>query len=141
MTLTQWMLAPIFLHVALATSIGARTILARIRAVRSREVRLSAIALDTKNWPDNVRKLGNNFDNQFDVPTTWYALCALLVATAKIDMAFVVMSWAFLATRVVHTYIHTGRNFVPNRMYAYLAGYAVLLVMWGWFGLRLFFLG
>jgi hypothetical protein len=131
----------LFLHVVLVAYVGIGNVSGRIRSVMSGETKLSQIALDSSKWPPNLRKLGNNFDNQFDVPTTWYALCALIVATSKPDMLFAALSWAFVITRFVHTYIHTGTNNVRYRMYAFLSGFSALAVMWAWFAIRLFVIG
>jgi hypothetical protein len=38
----------------------------------------------------------------------------------------------------VHSYIHTGRNLVIDRFYAFTASVITLLAMWIWFALRLF---
>ncbi|NJM30883.1 MAG: MAPEG family protein [Rhizobiales bacterium] len=105
------------------------------------ETKVRDIALDTKAWPDKVKALGNNFDNQFDVPMLWYAACALLVATGLADWVSVALSWAFVAARIAHSVVHTGSNYVPLRMRVFLAGFAIVFLMWLWFGLRLFVLG
>ncbi|MBG1232165.1 MAPEG family protein [Aestuariivirga litoralis] len=141
MTQLQAFLLPIFLHVLLVVYVGFRTITARVNSVQSRETRLKNIALDPSGWPPQIRKLGNNFDNQFDMPMMWYALSGLVVATARLDTALVVLAWAFLVARVIHALIHTGSNNIPRRMFAYLGGFAALLAMWVWFAVRLFWLG
>ena len=141
MTVIQLLLLPLFIHVALTAWIGTRTVRARIASVVGGKTRIKDIALDSKAWPDDVLKLGNNFDNQFDVPMMWYACCALLVATGLADMVAVVLSWAFVASRIAHSYIHTGSNFVPLRMRVFLAGFGIMALMWIWFGLRLFVIG
>ncbi|MFT3987310.1 MAPEG family protein [Aestuariivirga sp.] len=141
MTPVQLLMAPIFVHVALTAWVGARTIRARIAAVRAGEARMKEIAVDTKAWPVPVRLLGNNFDNQFDVPMMWYGCCAMIVATRLADWALGILSCLFVLTRIVHAAIHTGSNDIPMRMRSFLAGFAVLAVMWVWFGIRLFMIG
>jgi hypothetical protein len=129
------------LHVALIVWVGVRTIRARVASVLGGETKLKAIALSNAAWPDNVRKLGNNFDNQFDVPMLWYAVCALLLVTGKADWIGVGLSWAFLIARLLHSLVHTGSNNVPLRMRAFLASVATVVAMWVWFGIRLFVIG
>ena len=141
MTLTQLLLLPIFIHVVLTAWVGVRTVRARIASVMAGKTRIKDISLNTKAWPDNVLKLGNNFDNQFDVPMMWYACCGLLVATGLADAVTVVLSWAFAASRIGHTMVHTGANNVPLRMRMFLAGFAFMALMWAWFGLRLYVIG
>ena len=141
MSIVQWLLLPLFFHVALISYVGTRTVKGRIKTVMSGKTKLSEIALDSSKWPSDVRKFGNNFDNQFDVPMLWYAACGLLVATGKADAVSAILSWAFIATRFIHSYIHTGSNFVRYRMFAFLSGFALVVAMWTWFGLRLFVIG
>ena len=137
MNTLNWFLAPLFIHVALTNYVGIRNVSNRISSVMKGETKLSDIALNSANWPPYVKKWSNNFDNQFDVPTVWYVLTALIVATSKIDLVFIILSWIFVASRLLHTYIHTGSNFVRHRMYSFLVGFAALTIMWLWFGCRL----
>ena len=141
MTLEQWLLLPLFLHVALILWVGVRTIRARITSVMGGETKLKTIALNTEAWPDDVRKLGNNFNNQFELPTIWYAVCGLLLITDKADWIGVGLSWAFLVARVLHSIVHTGSNNVPLRMRAFLASVAAVVAMWVWFAIRLYVIG
>ncbi len=132
------LLLPLFLHIVLIYFIGSRMLRARIKSVRSGETKLSDISVDTSEWPRRVKALGNNFDNQFDLPTLWYAVCALLVSLQLVDIVQVTLSWIFLLSRFAHTAIHIGNNDVRSRMRVYLAGFFVILAMWAWFGVRLF---
>jgi hypothetical protein len=138
MSLLQWLLLPMFLHVALILVVGVKSLQSRIRAARAGGVKLKDIANNSGAWPEHVRKLGNNFDNQFEVPMLWYAVTALVVALSATDTIFVVLSWAFFVSRVAHSYIQTGENYVPHRMFAFLAGMALVTLMWIWFAIRLF---
>ncbi len=141
MTTLQWLLAPLFLHFLLMIYVAARTGRARAEAVTRGETKLGAIATDGSKWPDHVKKISNNFNNQFELPPYWYLVSILVVLLAKTDVVFIILSWLFLLSRLVHTYIHTSSNFVPYRSLAYAAGFAVLTVMWAWLALRYFLLG
>lgn len=141
MTLEKWLLLPLFLHVALILIVGLRTVTARYNSVVRGKTSLKSIALNNAAWPENVLKLGNNFNNQFEMPTIWYAVCALLVITGKADWIQVGLSWGFLIARVLHSYIHTGSNKVPLRMRMFLACVTFVMVMWAWFAIRLFGIG
>jgi hypothetical protein len=135
------LLAPIFLHVILTTIVGISTLRGRYDAVRSGKTKLRDIAVDASAWPEEVRKLGNNFDNQFQVPMVWYGCSALLVSTGLYDGISVALSWSFLATRLLHSYVHAGTNHIPLRMRVFLAGYTLVILMWLWFAARLFVTG
>jgi hypothetical protein len=141
MNMTQALLAPLFLHVALIVVVGVVTLLARIAAVKSGKARLKEIATSNAGWPPEVRKLSNNFDNQFQTPMLWYGACALIVATGMADGVSAGLSWLFLAMRIIHSAVHTGSNVIMRRLIAFLVGLSTLVVMWGWFGIRLFVTG
>jgi hypothetical protein len=141
MTIEKWLLLPLFLHIALISFVGIRSVRARISAVVGGETKIDAIALNSGAWPSDVRKLGNNFDNQFQVPMLWYGVCALLLVTQKADWIGVALSWAFLIARVWHSAIHIGTNYVPLRMRVFLGSFVCVFLMWAWFALRLYVIG
>jgi hypothetical protein len=138
---TKLFLLPLFLHVILIWTVGICLLSARIKAVKNGSVKISDIASNTNAWPLKVRHMGSNFDNQFDTPLLWYGAAGLVVALQLVDLFFVGLSWMFLFSRVAHTLVHTGKNHIPSRMRIFLFGFAVLLVMWGWFGFKFFVLG
>ncbi|MCA3559787.1 MAG: MAPEG family protein [Aestuariivirga sp.] len=141
MTIVQWLLLPAFVHVAWIVALGLRMGRARMKAVMSGKVKLADVALDSSRWPDDVRKLANNYDNQFQVPVLFYALLPLLIQLAKVDWLTVALAWVFAASRIVHSLVHTGSNVVIRRGQAFLVGYGAVALMWAWFALRLYAIG
>jgi hypothetical protein len=137
MLLTKLLVLPLVLHVLHTLAVGLRSLNARIRAVKNGSAKMHEIAVDSWAWPQKVRTLGNNFDSQFDTPMLWYAVCAFIVIMKFEDWLFVALSWAFLASRVWHSYVHTGSNHVPTRMRIYLAGFFAAVAMWLWFAAKL----
>ncbi|HHI82350.1 MAG TPA: MAPEG family protein [Rhizobiales bacterium] len=135
------LLLPVFVNVALVFFILIKTGIGRTAAVRARTVRLRDIALDTRAWPEDLRKLSNNYDNQFQLPVLFYLVVGFALVTGKVDHAMIAMAWGFVATRYAHYYIHTGRNYVPNRFYIFVAGTIALVTMWIWFAVRLYWIG
>ena len=135
------LLTAVFLHVALIFITGYALGGARVKAVRSGEVRLKDIALDNSKWPEALRKRANNYQNQFELPVLFYALVAFLIATGVTDPLQVVLSWVFVVCRLVHAYIHMGTNNVRDRFYAFAASAGVLFLMWVWFAARVLALG
>lgn len=141
MTPAQLLLLPAFAHVALIFVTVVRMGAGRVAAARGGEVRLKDVALDNSRWPERLRKLGNNYQNQFELPVLYYAALALILATGLADVPQIALSWAFVATRFVHSFIHTGSNVVVRRFYAFLAGGACIALMWLWLALRLYVTG
>jgi hypothetical protein len=132
-------LLPLFVQVALTFVLLFWMGYARVRALRLGETKIAAIALGQPNWPIKTQQIGNCFANQLQLPVLFYMLTALAMVTRQADLMFVALAWLFVGTRLLHAFIHTTTNYVPNRFYAYLAGAIVLLVMWIIFAARILF--
>jgi hypothetical protein len=141
MTPAKWLLLPAFLHFSLVMAVGARLARARFAAGRAGLIDRKKIALDNSAWPENVRKLSNNYANQFELPVLFYAVIAFQVATGIVDGVAIALAFAFVATRLVHTIIHTGGNPVRLRFRAFFAGLLCIVLMWTWFAVRLYVTG
>jgi hypothetical protein len=110
----------------------------RVGHIRSGEVKVKDIVLGERNWPKRVLQIQNAYHNQFELPVLFYALVALALITRKADMLFVVMSWMFVASRLVHAAIHTTSNKLSRRFMAFVAGVLILAAMWVIFAIRIF---
>ena len=130
-------LLPLFVQVALTFVLLLWTGNTRVGALKRKEVKVSDIALGQGNWPDRVLQIGNNYNNQLQLPVLFYVLVILAWITRKADLLFVVLSWVFVISRIVHAYIHTTTNEMQVRFYAFASGAAVLLIMWAIFALRI----
>jgi len=140
-TAAHWLVLPLVIHVLLTFVVGALSLRSRIAAVRSGRTKITDITLDNSKWPKATLKLGNNFDNQFQVPLLAYGAVALIIATGLADMVGVAFMWAFLAARLLHTFEHTGPNRIIRRMIFFVASFAFVVVLWLWFALRFFVIG
>src|ERR1700746_2217203 len=134
----QAILAPLFVLVALTFALLVWMGAVRFAAVRSREVRVSDIALGQLNWPPRVQQISNCYHNQFQLPVLFYVLTILALFLRKADLLFVVMAWIFVPLRIVHAAIHVTSNHVLYRFQVFAAGAAVLLLMWVIFVLRVY---
>jgi hypothetical protein len=132
-------LLPVFVQVALTFALLLWTGGSRIGALRSKQAKVSDVALGEGNWPSRVMQVGNSFDNQLQLPVLFYVLVTLAWITRKADLLFVVMSWVFVISRLVHARIHTTTNDMQVRFYAFATGAFVLLIMWAIFALRILF--
>lgn len=141
MSIVQWLLLPAFVQVFWVTALAIRMGRARTRAVRSGQVKIKDVALDSSRWPDDVRKLSNNYDNQFQLPVFFFAILPLLIFLVKVDWLQVTLAWVFVGSRILHSLIHTGDNVVLRRFQAFLVGFVAVSTMWGWFALRLYVIG
>ena len=131
-------LLPVFVLIGLTFVLLFWTGRSRMGVLRAGDVKIRDIALGERNWPDQVTQVSNAYHNQLEVPVLFYVLVALALITRKADLVFVVLSWLFVVTRLVHAGIHVTSNRVPRRFMAFVAGVLILLVMWIIFALRIF---
>ena len=141
MTIVQWLLLPAFIQVGLVFVIAFRMGAAKQRDLRAGLVRIEEVALDNSRWTERTRKLNNNYNNQFELPVLFYAILPLLILLVKVDVVQVTLAWVFVASRILHSILHTGANIVMQRGGAFLIGFAAVGLMWLWFGLRLYVIG
>ncbi len=133
----QFVLLPFFVQVALTFVLLFWMGRSRLGAIKRKETRIADVALGQPNWPTKVQQISNCYANQYQLPILFYVLTTLAIITRDADLLFVVLAWAFVLTRLLHAYIHTGTNNVPRRFYAFLAGAIVLLAMWIIFTVRI----
>jgi len=132
MSVTQ-LLYPVFVQVLLTFVVLFMMGFARNRAITTAKSKpnMREVALGGYQWPDQATKVANNFSNQFELPVLFYAAIAFAMILKQRDMVMLVLAWAFVATRVLHTFLHVGANIVQRRFLAYLAGAACLMALWG----------
>lgn len=108
----------------------------RLPLIARKEVAVKDIALERNGWPEEAKKASNAFDNQFQLPLLLYVAggAAIYLGATLIE---VILIWLFVATRLVHAYIHVTTNHVYHRFYAYAAGYGLLVALWLVLGIRL----
>jgi hypothetical protein len=133
----QAVLAPVFVQVALTFALLFATGGARLRAIRSKEVRVGDIALGQRVWPAKVQQISNAYQNQFELPVLFYALVAFALITRQADMVFVLMAWVFVLTRLAHAFVHVTTNRIDRRFQIFVAGTMILMSMWAIFAVRL----
>lgn len=137
----QFVLAPLFVQVALTFALLFGMAFARRRAFIDRKVNWK----DAKRsrfapWPPQAAQFGDSFSNQFEVPVLYYVLTILVFMTRQADLLFVLLSWVFVVLRAGQAYVHVTSNYVPRRGMIYAASALVLLVMWIAFALRIYLL-
>jgi hypothetical protein len=130
-------LLPVFVLVLLTLILALWMGYERNRVVYSREVKIKDIALTKENWPEQAKKVSNAYHNQYELPVLFYVLTAFALITKKADLIFLVLSWVFVISRLVHAYIHTTSNRVSRRFFAYLVGLVVLTIMWIYFAFQI----
>jgi hypothetical protein len=125
------MLFPVFAQVLLTLGVYLLLSAAKAKALARGEVDLARRALHDDAWPENVIKINNNIRNQFELPVLFYVTCLALATNASVPAVAVGIAWAFVASRVVHAYIHIYPNCVPWRRRMFMVGWVLELLLLG----------
>lgn len=80
--------------------------------------------------PEYLRKVTQHFHNLLEMPVLFYIALLLVLGLNATDTVYVILSWAFLGSRLLHSYIHTTTNKLKQRKNAFVVSMAVLLILW-----------
>jgi len=125
------MFYPMFAMVLLTLVVAAILLFSRINAARSGSVDPRLFKLNSsKEIPDRLIQITNNYSNLFEIPILFYLACLLCVFWQYESQLMIGLAWLFVVSRVVHSYIHLTRNKIIPRLFAFLTGVICVLLMW-----------
>ncbi len=136
MTVLWPMVAMVFYMVAVAVTM----FFLRVRSVARREV--SAKYYKTHDAreglpPEFIVRIGRHYDNLFQVPVLFLITCIVSLLLGLNGWVTIALAWAFVASRMLHTIIHLGRNHVLKRAIAFAAGWLIIVALWIIIGVHL----
>ena len=79
--------------------------------------------------PPEVRWKADNYNHLMEQPTLFYALALTLAFAGHGDGLNLVLAWAYVAIRVVHSLIQALANVIMARFAVFMAGSLVLLCL------------
>lgn len=79
--------------------------------------------------PAHINSASNNLKNLFELPVVFYAVCAFLLLTQRVDALFLNAAWVYVGLRTLHSLIHCTINSVKFRFTAYFLSSLVLWFM------------
>lgn len=123
---------PMFAMVILTAATLGRLFAGRLSAVGSG----TADARYFKTYQDGgepaaTAQLSRNFINLFEAPTLFYAACLAAMAVLPPSKVVLALAWLYVASRVIHSWVHTTSNRLNHRIGAYFLSWALLLALWG----------
>jgi hypothetical protein len=127
----NWILFPLLLQIILTAEAYIALAWMRGKAAKGGAANLKRASLHDDAWPDRVAQFSNNVRNQFELPVLFYVLTVILWQMQAAGAWAQGAAWVFVVSRVVHAFIHTGKNNVPLRFGAFLIGVVAVLVMAG----------
>lgn len=106
--------------------------LTRRRLVRSREVSIKYYQLfeGEDRQPERLRVLTRHVQNHFEIPPLFHAGVLMAYVSGQVGIASVVLAWAYVLLRCVHSWIHLGSNNVTWRFNVFACSFAVLALLW-----------
>jgi hypothetical protein len=116
---------------ALTLSMIGALAVARIGAVRRREISIGYYRAYEGSQPPRLHLLGRHVQNHFEVPPIFYAGVLFTLVTGTVTALSVALAWGFVVARCVHSFIHLGGNDVSRRFFAYAVSLLFLAGLWG----------
>lgn len=88
--------------------------------------------------PAHVRSAADNYNHLHEQPTIFYALMVFIALTGGADSLALMVAWAYVGIRVVHSFVQVVIGTVALRFLAFTAGTFCLFFLAGREALRVF---
>lgn len=125
------LLLPVFGQVLLTSIVMILMGKRRIAAAKNKDISISAFkTMNLTGANEQVIATSRNFDNQFQMPMLFLFSLLFILQSGLADLAYVIMACGYLLLRVWHTIVHIGSNNVRLRFNVFLAGCALLWLIW-----------
>jgi hypothetical protein len=122
---------PMLAMVVLTFAVLVHLFRSRVRMVREGHAPVSYFrTFQGSQEPDYAIKPARHFVNLFEAPTLFYAACLAAMVVGVPGGLALALAWAYVATRVIHAWVHLGGNRVRHRMRAYFVSWLLLLGLW-----------
>jgi hypothetical protein len=109
----------------------------RVRSVRRREIGPSDFKYgESPAVPPGVSIPNRNYMNLLELPMLFYVGCLTLYVTSGASRAALLVAWAYVILRVVHSLIHLSYNHVLHRLAAFTLSNVALVSLWGMAGVH-----
>lgn len=124
------MLWPVFAMVLLTLLVWLRLYQTRLAEMKARRIPPQAVASSAQMAALQDTRAADNFRNLFELPVLFYTAMLLAIVSQSQSMALLVLAWAFVLLRYLHSYIHCTYNRVKDRFSAYLFSSVALWAIW-----------
>lgn len=134
MNLNAYLIYPMAFYAIYMSLLGLLLFIVRYRAVKSGQVSYKYFktlqALQGQATPEWVITVGRHYDNQFQLPILFFVTAMMCLVVGPNDQASLILAWAFVASRLVHSFIHLGSNNIITRAATFGFGWLVISLMW-----------
>ena len=128
----QPMLAPVIALVLWTAVIWAWMYATRIPAIASAKMRLDPNAPRGEQMatlPPHVRWKADNYNHLMEMPTLFYAVALALAVAGDTSPVSVGLAWAYVALRVVHSFVQVLVNIIVWRFAVFSVSSLVLFAL------------
>lgn len=122
---------PALAMVALTVAVTVRMFLERVRQIRAERIPFREIPSGSQmaaRFADT--RAADNYRNLFEAPVLFYLALVVAALTANASALLLGLAWAYVALRVLHSWIHCTYNRVKHRFFAFAASNVVLWTLW-----------
>ena len=131
------LLLPLLAQVALTFVV--MIIMYRTRITEMKSKRIHPQQIDSRSKSKELLRDSapgaDNFSNLFELPVLFYTAIVLTLILMVQDSILVILAWAFVISRYLHSVIHVSYNRVMHRFAVFVFSCFVLLAYWvrlGW---------
>jgi hypothetical protein len=79
--------------------------------------------------PRKARQADRCYHNLIESTPPFYFVCAAAMALGEVDMLVLVLAWAYVATRALHSFVHLTSNKIGLRSMSFGLGWVLLLAI------------
>jgi hypothetical protein len=79
--------------------------------------------------PPEVARVADNYNHLHEQPTLFYAVALAAQLAGVHDAPNVALAWAYVASRVAHSFVQATKNVIPVRFALFALGSLVLLAL------------
>jgi hypothetical protein len=131
MTEKTMLLLPIIGMFLLTVGIALWMLKLRYRAVIKDGVSPAYFKLNRgAKLPDYVVRVTQHYENLFETPILFYIAILFVLTLDVIDTSYIVLSWLFFISRLMHAYVHTTINKLRIRKNVFIASGLILVLIW-----------
>ena len=103
----------------------------RVRSGLRREIRIDDFKYgEAASVPKYVSVPNRNYMNLLELPLLFYVVSVLLYVTAGASLAAIVLAWAYVGLRMIHSVVHLTYNHVIHRLTAFALSNVALVSLW-----------
>jgi hypothetical protein len=125
------LLLPLLAMVGLTLAVWVRLYVVRVREMKRSRINPQRLAGSADKGLLKDTRASDNFSNLFEVPVLFYALVLATIASGIADPALLVLAWAFVGLRALHSAIQCSYNRVMHRFTVYALGTVSLFLYLG----------